>query len=299
MIDQLILDSRPSNYLVTSIDLNDRYLMVTKKICSEMNIKEDEIINNPDIRYTSLPLIDKTGKIVSSISNEDFLLNNYGLLDNVDSYKIGSEITINQIRDIISFTQISAHKEKKIVIINGASRMNKEASSALLKTLEEVSSNCSFILLCDSSKGVLETIRSRCLHVNIDSNLRDEFSNFEEFFFSRHPFLKDNDKISDINALLNETKEQINGLLDKSYDPIDASTAWNKSGIKLILEIVTAYIIYILKNYVSTDLDIRNSKNNIKKLSNIYEKIPDIKKNISMNINSKYLLNNLSIELAS
>ena len=138
MIDQLILENKPSNYLVTSTDLNNRYSMVTKKICSEMNIKEDEILNNPDIRYTSLPLIDKTGKTVSSISNEDLLLNNYGLVNNVDSYKIGSEISINQIRDIIAFTQISAHKDKKLVIINDASKMNKEASSALLKTLEEV-----------------------------------------------------------------------------------------------------------------------------------------------------------------
>ena len=299
MIEQLILDNKPSNYLVTSTDLNTRYSLITKKICSEMDIKEDEIVNNPDIRYTSLPLIDKTGKAVSSISNEDLLLNNYGLVDNVDSYKIGSEITINQIRDIIAFTQISAHKNKKLVIINDASKMNKEASSALLKTLEEVSSNCSFILICDSHKGVHETIRSRCLHVNIDSNLNDKFNTFEEFFFSRHPFLKDNDKICDIDVLLNETNDQINGLLDKSYDPIDVSMSWNKSGIKLILEIVTAYIIYVLKNYISIDFNTIESKNSIKKLSNIYEKIPAIKKNISMNINSKYLLNNLSIELAS
>ena len=75
--------------------------------------------------------------------------------------------------------------------------------------------------------------------------------------------------------------------------------SWNKSGIKLILEIVTAYIIYVLKNYISIDLNTIDSKNSIKKLSNIYESIPAIKKNISMNINSKYLLNNLSIELAS
>ena len=44
MIDQLILDNKPSNYLVTSTDLNNRYSMVTTKICSEMDIKEDEIL---------------------------------------------------------------------------------------------------------------------------------------------------------------------------------------------------------------------------------------------------------------
>jgi hypothetical protein len=50
MIDQLILDNKPSNYLVTSTDLNNRYSMVTTKICSEMDIKEDGILNNPDIK---------------------------------------------------------------------------------------------------------------------------------------------------------------------------------------------------------------------------------------------------------
>ena len=36
-----------------------------------------------------------------------------------------------------------------------------------------------------------------------------------------------------------------------------------------------------------------------KKLVNIYTKIPLMKKNINLNINTKYLLNNLTIELAS
>jgi hypothetical protein len=299
MIDQLILNNKPSNYLVTSTDLNSRYLLVTQKICSEMNITKDQLENNPDIKYVSLPVIDKTGKTVNSVSNKDLVLNNYGLINNIDSNKIGTEITINQIRDVISFTQLSAHKDKKIVILNDVAKMNIEASSALLKTLEEVSSNCSFILISNSVKDVHETIKSRCLHINIDSYIDDSSNSFKEFFFLRHSFLKDNDNIYDISTSLDETVDQINGLLDKSYDPIDVSIIWNKLGIKLIIEIINMYIIYILKKYISTDLKTIESKGHIKKLSNIYEIIPNIKKNILMNINPKYLLNNLSIELAS
>jgi DNA polymerase III gamma/tau subunit len=264
-----------------------------------MNIIKEQLENNPDVKYVSLPIIDKTGKTINSVSNKDLVLNNYGLINNIDSNKIGTEITINQIRDVISFTQLSAHKDKKIVILNDVSKMNIEASSALLKTLEEVTSNCSFILICNSVKDVHETIKSRCLHINIDSYVHDNSQNFEEFFFLRHSFLKDNDNIYDITTSLNETVDQINGLLDKSYDPIDVAIIWNKLGIKLIIEIVNMYIIYILKRYISTDLKTIESKCHIKKLSNIYEIIPNIKKNILMNINPKYLLNNLSIELAS
>jgi hypothetical protein len=146
---------------------------------------------------------------------------------------------------------------------------------------------------------VHETIKSRCLHINIDSYIDDSSNSFKEFFFLRHSFLKDNDNIYDISTSLDETVDQINGLLDKSYDPIDVSIIWNKLGIKLIIEIINMYIIYILKKYISTDLKTIESKGHIKKLSNIYEIIPNIKKNILMNINPKYLLNNLSIELAS
>ena len=52
-------------------------------------------------------------------------------------------------------------------------------------------------------------------------------------------------------------------------------------------------------------LNIINQQNKIgqikfyKKLVNIYTKIPLMKKNINLNINTKYLLNNLTIELAS
>ena len=60
-------------------------------------------------------------------------------IDKVGTNKIGSEITINQIRDVISFSQILRIKIRKFVIINNAKNMNNEASSALLKTLEEVS----------------------------------------------------------------------------------------------------------------------------------------------------------------
>ena len=52
--------------------------------------------------------------------------------------------------------------------------------------------------------------------------------------------------------------------------------------------------------YVFASGDVINFDNqNLKKLNYIYELIPSIRQNINMNINSKYILNNLAIELAS
>ena len=141
--------------------------------------------------YVSLPVIDKSGNITSTLSNYELQMREYGLLDKLDTNRIGNEITIDQIRDVISFTQISAHKNKKIVILNSASNMNMEASSALLKTLEEVSSNCTFILLASSLNSIAETIKSRCqvLQHERDFEMKKN-SNFQDFFFSKHPFLR-------------------------------------------------------------------------------------------------------------
>jgi hypothetical protein len=246
-----------------------------------------------------LPVLDKLGKTIDSVTNEYLLLHSYGLIDKIDSNKIGTEITINQIRDLISFTQISAHKNKKIVIINDASKMNKEASAALLKTLEEVSSNCTFILIADSCKNIDETIQSRCQIINLEANSSQDYGNFKEFFYLNHSFLKKIKSDYNIDSLVEETVKQIEDLLSNLIDPIDTSFLWNKSSPKMILEIVSTYVIYVVKNIISSNKQISIANKNLKKLNYIYGLIPSIRQNINMNINSKYILNNLAIELAS
>tara|TARA_Y100000768_G_scaffold373714_1_gene342643 strand:+ start:6551 stop:7453 length:903 start_codon:yes stop_codon:yes gene_type:complete len=300
MINQLIIDDVPRNYLLISSDMHQRYINTIDTISKSLNLSKEHILENPDIKYVSLPIIDKNGKYTNCISNNDLLLNHYGLIDKIDSNRIGSEISIDQIRDVISFTQISAHKNKKIVILNDGAKLNKEASSALLKTLEEVSSNCTFILICNSPTDIYETIRSRCQMINLDvSKNSKKYNNFEDYFYSNNKFLKDYSEIYNINNLLKDTSSEIESLLSKSADPIEISLKWHKTGIKLIIEVLTNYIVFIVRNAISLDINENNHNNNLKKLSNIYNKIPFIRKNLSLNINQKYILNNISIELAS
>ena len=300
MINQLKLDNFSRNYLVISSDMHQRYTTMIEKISKFLNIPIENILNNPDIKYISLPIIDKGGKYVESVSNNDLLLNHYGLIDKIDSNRIGNEISIEQIREVISFTQISAHKNKKIVILNDAAKLNKEASSALLKTLEEVSSNCSFIILCNSHTDVYETIRSRCQLIYLDTTKKlNSYSNFAEYFYSNNEFLKSYSDEYNINNTIENTTSEIEGLLSKTADPIETSAKWHKVGTKLIVEVLHNYIVFIVRNSISLNFQENDHNKNLKKLSNIYNKIPFIKKNISLNINHKYILNNISIELAS
>ena len=157
MTSKFSLDHQSKNYLIISSDIESRYETVITKVSDYLDKSTEKILEDPDVMYVSLPVIDKSGKITSTLSNSELQMREYGLVDKLDAKRIGNEITIDQIREIISFTQISAHKDKKIVILNSASNMNKEASSALLKTLEEVSSNCTFILLSSSLNSIADT----------------------------------------------------------------------------------------------------------------------------------------------
>ena len=264
-----------------------------------MKILPDKIYKCPDIHYVSLPKTESNGKIFSSITNDELILKSYGILDKDELKRIGNEITINQIREVISFTQISAHKNKKIVLINNASSMNKEASSALLKTLEEVVSNCSFILLCNSDHDVQETIRSRCQHLDIDDNSSCEMNcSFQSFSFLKHSFLANLKKEYDLENTIEIIIQDFESLLLNKLDPLDASNNWNKYHINLLLIIIKEYLIFSSKKILLNN-DYGSRVKVLKKYSNLYKKIPIISKDLLMNINSKYLLNNLAIEIAA
>jgi len=82
------------------------------------------------------------------------------------------EIKINQIREIIEFLKLKS-KTGKVVIIENAEKMNREASNSLLKTLEEPPNKSMIILLASNKTKILPTILSRTLKIKF-SPLKEE-----------------------------------------------------------------------------------------------------------------------------
>lgn len=77
--------------------------------------------------------------------------------------KASQQITIDQIRDLDDFFNVGTHRAGlRIVIVNPTETMNRNAANALLKTLEEPSSNTLFLLISNEPLKLLPTIRSRC-----------------------------------------------------------------------------------------------------------------------------------------
>jgi DNA polymerase-3 subunit delta' len=75
----------------------------------------------------------------------------------------GGEIKISQIREVQNFLNYKSYNGSyKIVIIDDAEKMNQEAQSCFLKTLEEPKGCTVLFLISSKPDMLLETISSRC-----------------------------------------------------------------------------------------------------------------------------------------
>lgn len=90
-----------------------------------------------------------------------------------------SQISVQQIRDLIYKLRTYANK-RRVVIINPAKLMNEEAQNALLKILEEPSSQLHFILATDNKDSLLDTVLSRCQILNLHRTSRLQDSSILE-----------------------------------------------------------------------------------------------------------------------
>jgi len=92
---------------------------------------------------------------------KNFVHPNFFLLDLIDNKK---NIEIDQIRKAIKYSQKSSfNNDYKIVLIDNLDKLNINSANALLKIIEEPNEKLIFFLIHDSSKKILETIKSRCI----------------------------------------------------------------------------------------------------------------------------------------
>jgi DNA polymerase-3 subunit delta' len=83
--------------------------------------------------------------------------------------KFKTGITVDEIRRVTHFLNRTAHDGGwRIVVVDPADDMNRNAANALLKTLEEPPQRTLFILISHSSGRLLPTIRSRCQSIRFE-----------------------------------------------------------------------------------------------------------------------------------
>ena len=86
----------------------------------------------------------------------------------------GKQIKVEDVRNLINYIYLSSQYSKyKIVLINPADAMNKSASNALLKTLEEPPDDVIMILVSSQPARLAVTIRSRCQRLSFAASNHD------------------------------------------------------------------------------------------------------------------------------
>ncbi|CAG8764494.1 18117_t:CDS:2, partial [Racocetra persica] len=80
--------------------------------------------------------------------------------------------------EIAQTQQIDADAKQrfKVVVINEADEITREAQAALRRTMEKYMSNLRIILCCNSMSRIIEPIRSRCLLLRVPLPSIDEVS---------------------------------------------------------------------------------------------------------------------------
>ena len=77
--------------------------------------------------------------------------------------RLRSEITVDEIRKLLSFFHMSAAEGgRRIAIVDAADELNTAAANALLKMLEEPPADALILLVAHQPARLLPTIRSRC-----------------------------------------------------------------------------------------------------------------------------------------
>jgi DNA polymerase-3 subunit delta' len=82
--------------------------------------------------------------------------------------KLRGEIVIDTVREVSSFLRLTpAEGGWRVVVVDGAEDINRNAANALLKMLEEPPPRAVIIMVCSAAGRLLPTIRSRCRRLRL------------------------------------------------------------------------------------------------------------------------------------
>lgn len=80
-----------------------------------------------------------------------------------DRGKLRSEIVVDDVRRVADFLRLTpAEGGWRVVVVDGAEDLNRNAANALLKVLEEPPPRAILLLVCSAAGRLMPTLRSRC-----------------------------------------------------------------------------------------------------------------------------------------
>jgi len=111
----------------------------------------------------------KSYKLLQNNSHPNFYL--------IDLLTEKKSIDVGQIREMINYTNKSTFNNMaRFILIDNVENLNKNSVNALLKIIEEPNQNVFFILINNSEKNILPTLKSRCLTFKINLTFNESIN---------------------------------------------------------------------------------------------------------------------------
>lgn len=214
------------------------------------------------------------------------------------------------------FQNTALENEKKFYIIKEADKLNKSSANTILKFLEEPEDNIIAFLVTNNKNSVLETISSRCVNINLWSDIVQSAStktNIASILYNniteQQKYMESEDSQPEIDAVIKllsyyeangiETLLHINDLFHLRFK--------EKEDIARAIEIMIIFYGDVLKKSIieSTSIFIDNielidkiiTKNDNLKISKKIEILIETKAKVRENANIKLLMDKLIIDL--
>ena len=231
-----------------------------------------------------------------------------------------SSIIISQIRELEKYIYLKPYEsKKKVFIICNAEYLTEESSNALLKTLEEPTSDSVIILIVNDAAMLLPTITSRCQKIifnSVDeSRIKDILvhkykvpllhAHFISYLAEGSPgrALGFKDSRED---LFQKRSHILNSIYFKKFslfrmEEFSIKDAKEKrKNLSLLLDILLSWFrdLLIVRTGLTTPLINLDKKEDLSKFSNRYTK-EELIENIASIANTKFLINsNINVKLA-
>ena len=129
--------------------------------------------------------------LLSQKEKDSYLIDKFVINENNLSYKLmcenlhpnffllesvkGKYIEVDKVREVNGFLSKSSYlNDIKIILVNNSHLFNASSANALLKSIEEPSINTFFILIKDTSRPLISTLKSRCTEFKIFFDLQQK-----------------------------------------------------------------------------------------------------------------------------
>ena len=188
---------------------------------------------------------------------------NFYLIDLLTEKK---SIDVGQIREMINYTNKSTFNNmSRFILIDNVENLNKNSVNALLKIIEEPNENVFFILINNSERNILPTLKSRCLtfkisltfnnSINISNSILEKnilkFVNYDLLSYYNSP--------GEIISLFNFAEEKSINLKDhtiSSFINLIIENNYYKKNKPIKVLLVNLIELFFLKEYMITNTKI-------------------------------------------